>query len=103
MNNVSKLIRIHPRDNILVVRSSILPGDKEQVGKEEICFDKEIALGHKIAAVFIASGSIIYKYGVPIGSAMEDILAGAHIHLHNMKSDYIATYTLDKEFIHEQQ
>jgi hypothetical protein len=27
------------------------------------------------------------------------IPVGAHIHLHNLKSDYIATYTLDKDHV----
>jgi len=39
----------------------------------------------------------VYKCGVPIGSAKEMIPGGAHIHLHNLKSDYIATYTVDKD------
>jgi hypothetical protein len=34
---------------------------------------------------------------VPIGSAKEEVAAGAHIHLHNLKSDYLETYTLDKD------
>jgi hypothetical protein len=41
----------------------------------------------------------VYKCGVPIGSAKETIRAGSHIHLHNLKSDYIATYTLDKDHV----
>lgn len=102
MNKVSKLIKIHPKDNILIVRNSIAAGDREMIGDVEIVFGKGIGLGHKVAGCFLPSGEIIYKYGVPIGSATEDILSGTHIHLHNMKSDYIATYTLDKEFIHEQ-
>jgi hypothetical protein len=41
----------------------------------------------------------VYKCGLPIGSAKEMIPTGAHIHLHNLKSDYIATYTLDKDHV----
>jgi hypothetical protein len=32
---------------------------------------------------------------VPIGSATQDIAVGEHVHLHNMKSDYIQTFTLE--------
>jgi hypothetical protein len=42
-------------------------------------------------------GEKVYKCGVPIGSAKQNIRSGAHIHLHNLKSDYISTYTLDKD------
>jgi hypothetical protein len=36
---------------------------------------------------------------VPIGSAKEIIPLGGPIHFDNLKSDYIATYTLDKEHV----
>jgi len=36
----------------------------------------------------------IIKFGAPIGSATETIDPGAHVHLHNMKSDYLRAFTL---------
>jgi hypothetical protein len=50
-----------------------------------------------VAARRISMGEKVYKCGVPIGSATQEIPRGAHIHLHNLKSDYISTYTLDKD------
>ena len=61
----------------------------------EMHLDKEIGIGHKIAIRPIKTGEKIIKYGVPIGSAICDIYSGAHVHLHNIKSDYTATYSLD--------
>jgi hypothetical protein len=52
-----------------------------------------------VAARDIHAGEKVYKCGVPIGSAKEKVPAGGHIHLHNLKSDYIATYTLDKDHV----
>ena len=40
--------------------------------------------------------SFLLKYGVSIGSALRDIAAGEHVHLHNMQSDYLPTYTLEE-------
>lgn len=97
---MSKLIKIHAADNVLIVKQSIEAGDVETINGKEIIFSRAVGLGHKIAATQLHSGDKIIKYGVPIGSAVTDIQAGSHIHLHNMKSDYIPTYTLDKEFIH---
>jgi hypothetical protein len=94
-----KLILLHNADNVLIVRSSIQPGDTELIAHHQVTFEKEIPIGHKIAQRQIKKGEIIVKYGVPIGSATMDIQAGEQIHLHNMKSDYLPTYTLDKEFI----
>lgn len=85
---------------MLIVKQSIEAGDIETINGEEIIFSKAVGLGHKIAATHLHNGDKIIKYGVPIGSAIMDISAGTHIHLHNMKSDYIATYTLEQEFIH---
>jgi hypothetical protein len=31
----------------------------------------------------------VIKFGVPIGSATVPIEAGRHVHVHNIKSDYI--------------
>lgn len=76
MNN---LIKLHALDNVKIIM--------EETGKP-------IGIGHKIAARFIAAGEKIIKYGVPIGSATKDIERGMHVHLHNMKSDYIPTYTV---------
>ena len=92
-------MKIHPLDNVLVVKNNIFPGDEEQVVDIKITFDKTIESGHKIAAKNIRKGEKVIKFGVPIGSATEDIPVGAHVHLHNLKSDYLSTYTLDNEFI----
>jgi hypothetical protein len=92
-----KLLRIHRDDNVLIVVSPVSPGDRDLVDDRELLFTQNIAIGHKVAARDIKTGEKVYKCGVPIGSAKELIPAGAHMHLHNLKSDYIATYTLDKD------
>ena len=92
-------MKINPADNVLIVKNNISPGDEEQDGDIKFTFDKAIGFGHKIAGKNIRKGEKIIKFGVPIGSATEDIPIGAHVHLHNLKSDYLSTYTLDDEFI----
>ena len=52
-------------------------------------------MAHKVARFPIFSGDKIIKYGAPIGVATADIAAGAHVHVHNIRSDYTPTYTLD--------
>jgi hypothetical protein len=49
----------------------------------------EIPTGHKVALRPIAPGDKIVKFGVPVGSATKPIPAGAHVHMHNVKSDYL--------------
>jgi hypothetical protein len=95
--NSRKLLRIHRDDNVLIVVAPVEPGDKDVSEGYEIVFTERIAIGHKVAARPIEVGEKVYKCGVPIGSAKQEILAGAHIHLHNLKSDYLETYTLEKD------
>jgi len=94
-----KLLRIHRDDNVLIVVTPIKPGDRDLIDGQDVVFTQNAAIGHKVAARPIKLGEKVYKCGVPIGSAKEAIPVGAHIHLHNLKSDYIATYTLDKDHV----
>ena len=94
-----KLLRIHRDDNVLILVASVRAGDRDLIDGREIVFTQDIEIGHKVAARDIDAGEKVYKCGVPIGSAKEKILAGVHMHLHNLKSDYIATYTLDKDHV----
>lgn len=47
----------------------------------------DIPLGHKIALRDIKNGENVLKYGRPIGHAVSDIAKGAHVHVHNLKSN----------------
>jgi hypothetical protein len=71
-----RFLRLHPSDNVLTV----------------IVTTHTIPLGHKVAARDIQMGEKIVKYGAPIGSATKAIGAGEHVHLHNLKSDYLPTH-----------
>jgi (2R)-sulfolactate sulfo-lyase subunit alpha len=46
----------------------------------------DIPLGHKIALGDIKSGDTIIKYGHDIGKAVDDIAAGGHAHVQNVKT-----------------
>lgn len=45
-----------------------------------------IPLGHKVALADVASGSDVIEYGERIGRAKQPIAAGAHVHVHNVRS-----------------
>ena len=46
----------------------------------------DIPLGHKVAMHDIEKKKNIIEYGRPIGYATVEIAAGAHVHVHNIKS-----------------
>lgn len=91
-------ILLHPSDNVVV---AIRPVDKNTelvVEGRILMVERRIELGHKIAIKDIQEGEKIIKSGTVIGSATTIIRPGEHVHLHNMKSDYLPTYTLDDAY-----
>ena len=88
-------VRLSPLDNIVVLSRSVDAGTTIEVEGHRLTVATRLGLGHKLAFQPISAGEKILKYGASIGSATRDIAAGEHVHLHNMKSDYLPTYTLD--------
>jgi hypothetical protein len=46
-------------------------------------------VAHKIALRPIGQDAQVLKYGVPIGRAKVAIEPGQHVHVHNIRSDYV--------------
>ncbi|HEU4601187.1 MAG TPA: UxaA family hydrolase [Steroidobacteraceae bacterium] len=90
---ISPLLLLHPDDNSLVARRSLQAGEEVVIDGETIRMPQAIALGHKVARHALTAGTEILKYGAPIGSTTKSVMKGEHLHLHNLKSDYIATHT----------
>lgn len=87
------LLRLSPDDNVFVLIKSMPAGATFRLSGQMFHMEKSLGLGHKIAVRHIRSGEKIYKYGAPIGSATRDIQPGEHVHVHNMKSAYLPTFT----------
>src|ERR1700744_6399559 len=90
--NDPRLLRLHPADNVLTVIRALEAGARIVVEGVEAIAERALPIGHKVAARRVAEGEKIVKYGAPIGSANCEIPAGAHVHTHNLKSDYIPTF-----------
>jgi SAF domain len=94
MASSSALLRLAPQDNVAVALRALRAGELVTVGDNACRVDRDIAVGHKLAARAIAQGETIVKYNCPIGVATQAIAAGAYVHTHNVASSYIPTYTL---------
>ena len=90
------LVRLHRDDNVACLPCSVGEGSLVRFEEESWKLDSSRGPGFKIAIRAISKGEKILKFGVSIGSATVDIGAGEVVHLHNLKSDYIATYTLEE-------
>ncbi len=89
------VMRLSEKDNIVVAVRSLPASEKIVTDYATFVLQSKIDVGHKIALQDIAKGEKIIKWGMPIGSATVDIRAGEHVHLHNLKSDYLPTFTHD--------
>jgi SAF domain len=95
-----RLLFLNPKDNVCTAITPIAVGTTLLINGYTVLTKQNIPLGFKIAAGNIDTNESIIKYGVSIGSATRDIAPGELVHLHNMKSNYLPTYILDKEDSH---
>ena len=95
-----RLLFLNPKDNVCTAIAPIPAGTTLQISGNTVVIKQNIPLGFKIAGCDLVTHESVIKYGVSIGSATRDIELGELVHLHNMKSDYLPTYTLEKEDNH---
>ncbi len=96
MDTDARLIRLAEADNVLMIATALAAGEMLRVAGETVSLSSPLSLGHKIAARDIAAGETILKYNFPIGVATEAIPLGAHVHVHNVRSDYTPTHIIEE-------
>lgn len=85
---------LHPVDNTLVARANAPEGLAVETDSGTVRLARPIPMAHKIARRPIAAGETVLKYGMPIGVATTAIAAGEHVHVHNIRSSYTPSVTL---------
>ena len=88
-------IVLSPADNVAVCCRTVEPGETIVLAGRTLVIAERVALGHKIALMALSPGDKVVKYGMPIGSMTAPVPAGGWVHMHNMKSDYIAAHLRD--------
>ena len=96
MQTDARVLILAPDDNVSIAKTDIPAATTLQVMGENVTLVGKILTGHKFAFKPVRKGETIIKYGAPIGIASQDISPGEPMHLHNIVSDYIPTYTLDE-------
>ena len=89
-----RVLLLHPQDNCLIACTPLATGTRLRLDRGEITLSQDVALGHKIARQALRSGEKVLRLGAVIGSVTREVSPGEHLHLHNLKSDYLPTYTL---------
>jgi hypothetical protein len=83
------LLLLHPNDNILVARRDIAAGERVDLDGDNFVIPAAVELGHKVARRGLEPDTRVLKYGAPIGSMKIAVKRGEHVHLHNLRSDYL--------------
>jgi SAF domain len=86
---MAMLIRLADQDNVAVATANLAKGAAVEVEGLRLVTRDPIPFAHKIAIWPIEADAQVFKYGVPIGRAKVRIEAGQHVHVHNIKSDYV--------------
>lgn len=89
------LLLLHPDDNIVVARRDIAAGEQVEIDGESFAIPAAVELGHKLARRAIPADARVLKYGAPIGSMKTAVARGEHVHMHNLRSDYVSSTTRD--------
>lgn len=90
-----RLLQLAPEDNVAAATATLAAGESILIAGRRVVLGQAIPTGHKVAIAPIRVGEKVRKYGAPIGSATRDIEPGEYVHTHNVKSDYLPTYTYD--------
>jgi (2R)-sulfolactate sulfo-lyase subunit alpha len=88
-HQTATLIRPAEQDNVAVATRNLERGAVVTVEGEELTTRDAIPFAHKVAIRAIEQDGQVFKYGVPIGRAKVAIEPGQHVHVHNIKSDYV--------------
>ncbi len=94
---IAQIILLHPDDNIVVCVAHIYADDLIEIDGNSVKITHDIEVGHKLARRALAAGDKVYRYGAPIGSMTQPVAIGAHVHMHNMQSDYIPSHTRTRQ------
>lgn len=89
----NEILKLHPSDNVLIAISALEEGQTFAIDGASCTTRVAIPRYFKVALRKIEKGEHIVKYGVSIGIAVQAIAAGDMVHTHNIKSDYMTSFT----------
>ena len=93
-----KAIVLKPGDDVALLKERLEAQTALEYDGREICLSSDIPTGHKVALRAIQRDNPIRKYGQIIGFATADIVAGEHVHHHNVgMKDFARDYRFARE------
>jgi altronate dehydratase len=86
------LLRLHPEEPVAIARrdlaagESLAGGEPLAGGERPLLALEPIPSGHKVALRTLEAGQVVHKYGQAIGATTRRVVAGEHVHDHNLIS-----------------
>lgn len=100
MESQQKILKIHPKDNVLVALTDLKKGTVLTFEGCTYKLQNDIAAKHKFTTNILAKGDQVYMYGVLVGKAKKEILKGSLISTTNIVHD---TETYSTEYLKEKK
>ncbi|GAB3664095.1 altronate dehydratase family protein [Echinicola sediminis] len=92
-----KILKIHPKDNVLVALTDLKAGETISFEGKEITLTHDVKAKHKFAEIAFAKDADIYMYGIICGKAMNDIALGEVLTTQNV-AHKTAEFTGKRDF-----
>jgi altronate hydrolase len=87
-----RLLLLDPSDDCVVARVPLPAGEWVVIGGRHVRLGGDLGVGHKLAARALQAGEPVRKCGAVIGRTTAAVAAGEHLHLHNLRSEYLAAH-----------
>jgi len=85
---IIKVIKIHPKDNVLVALTNLVKGASIQYQNETYILKEDIEEKHKFFIKELEAGSIVTMYGITVGKIVIDkVEVGARMTIQNTKHE----------------
>lgn len=79
-------LRLAATDNVATALRDLEAGEVVLIEGLSVTLLEPVKLCHKLTLADLAPGAAVLKYGQPIGRTTTAIRAGAHVHVHNIRS-----------------
>ncbi|WP_294326175.1 UxaA family hydrolase [uncultured Sphingomonas sp.] len=84
--NPARAVRVDRDDDVALLLDPVAAGGAVRFDEAIVVAREDIAQGHKIAVRAVAAGAPVRRYRAAFGVATRDIAAGAHVHVHNVRT-----------------
>ena len=101
MENQQKVLRIHPKDNVLVALTDLEKGMQISFENQTYNIQNKIAAKHKFVTETLAKNDKVYMYGVLVGKAKKEIKRGDLISTSNLEHDTETYSVKDSKVKHD--